>query len=106
MRTYEQKFNAAVDELSVVGIWKSNSVPPYLHLVRKLGMQPKPPHYASFLARSCWYGDMVWWCLGSANALDVLAEPAVANFHDANGGCGCRRLVRNFYGALFQARPN
>ena len=63
MSTYEQKFRAAVDELLVVGIWKSNAVPPYLHLARKLGMQPKPPHYASFwrvaVGMGIWFGS-VW----------------------------------------------
>ena len=30
------------------GVWRWNGMPPYLRLFRRLGLEPRPPYYASF----------------------------------------------------------
>lgn len=48
MDEYEKKFQAAENELRKTGIWRSNAIPPYVRLERRLGFKPRPPHYLSF----------------------------------------------------------
>ncbi len=63
MQDYKRKFDAAIDELGNAGIWKTNAVPLYTKLFRKIGMTPKPPHYVGFwqvaLGMGIWFAS-VW----------------------------------------------
>lgn len=45
---YSRRFDAAVAEMDAAGIWRSNGLPPYLKLGRKLGLEPRPPYYLPF----------------------------------------------------------
>jgi len=47
--SFEKRKEAAMQELKESGIWKSNSMPPALIILWKLGVKAKPPHYNSFL---------------------------------------------------------
>lgn len=50
MNDYKRRFEAATTEVNEAGIWSANSIPLYVRMMRKLGFQPKPPHYRSFLS--------------------------------------------------------
>jgi hypothetical protein len=45
MNDYERRYTAAMKELEATEMWRANYAPPLLLLQRKLGMQPRPPHY-------------------------------------------------------------
>ncbi|WP_376692948.1 DUF6404 family protein [Wenzhouxiangella sp. EGI_FJ10409] len=47
--SFEKRKEAAMKELKEPGIWKSNSMPPALIILWKLGVKAKPPHYNCFL---------------------------------------------------------
>lgn len=42
---YERRFLAAVLETKEAKIWFSNAIPPYVRVMRKFGLRPRPPHY-------------------------------------------------------------
>jgi len=60
MSDYQRKLDAAMKELRDAGVWKSNANPPYLRLMLKLGLTPRPPHYAAFfqivVTQGVWFG--------------------------------------------------
>jgi hypothetical protein len=53
---YARKFEAAVAEMDAAGIWRSNSLPPYLKLGRKLGFELPPPYYQPFASVAVVFG--------------------------------------------------
>lgn len=59
MSEYERKFDAAMDELTATGMWKSNVHPPALRTLRALGIKARPPHYANlwtvFAGSAAWF---------------------------------------------------
>ena len=48
MSDYETRFDAALSELEVAGIWRSNAQPPYVWVMRSVGLHPRLPHYLPF----------------------------------------------------------
>ncbi len=49
---FEAKYEKAMQELKGTPIWKSNYNPPFYKLIRRLGIQSRPPHYNTFLSNS------------------------------------------------------
>lgn len=45
MSDYVRRYAAAMRELEATEMWRANYAPPLLVLQRKMGMQPRPPHY-------------------------------------------------------------
>lgn len=66
--SFEKRKEAAIQELKESGIWKSNSMPPALLILWKLGVRARPPHYNSFLENALvmglWFaaawGALMW----------------------------------------------
>ena len=48
MSDYETRFDAALSELEVAGIWRSNAQPPYVWVMRSVDLHPRLPHYLPF----------------------------------------------------------
>ena len=46
--TFEQKYDAALKELTSTKMWRPNYLPPSHRLLRKFGLAVRPPHYYSF----------------------------------------------------------
>ncbi len=53
---YQQKLDAALAELEATGMMESNYQPPLFKKMRKLGLQPRPPHYEPTLKILLSYG--------------------------------------------------
>ena len=79
--SYTAKFEKAQTELSKTGIWKSNSNPPILIALRKLGFKVRPFHYNSFLRNfitaSMWFGCalglLLWFTMWNAQQMPISA---------------------------------
>ncbi|RUO31997.1 hypothetical protein CWE12_03125 [Aliidiomarina sedimenti] len=59
--SFEIRKQAAMQELKASGIWKSNSMPPALIILWKLGIKAKPPHYKRFMQNALPLG--VWFAV-------------------------------------------
>ena len=46
---YQRRFDAALAEMSSAGVLRSNGMPPYLRIGRKIGFEPRPLYYESFI---------------------------------------------------------
>lgn len=60
---YARRLKAAEGEIHAAGIWPSNAMPPLFRLMRKLGMQVRPPHYLPFVRAAITSGaffGVVW----------------------------------------------
>lgn len=62
---YDQKYAAALAELTQTEMWPSNYAPPLHKVQRLIGMQPRLPHCESFwrvlVGSAIWFG--VVWCI-------------------------------------------
>ncbi|WP_051303470.1 DUF6404 family protein [Psychromonas aquimarina] len=65
MVTFERRLQLAHEELQQSGIWKSNYKPVPLTLIRRMGIQIKPPHYRKFLVNFLSYAVIVATAWGS-----------------------------------------
>lgn len=70
---------AALELLAKTGIWPSNFAPPALHLLWKLGIDVRPPHFAGFAANALVtgsvfalvWGAVMWWMVWSGEGMPV-----------------------------------
>lgn len=83
---YQQKVDAALTELKATGMMQSNYQPPLFKALRKLGLQPRLPHYESPLKIVCSYGAFfgifwglfMWFFQWKSSALPVWGALTVA----------------------------
>ncbi len=81
MNDYDRKFQAAIDEATHAGIWEINANPPLIRLLKKIGLNPKPPHYGSIwttsLGLAIWFGSvwgtMMWFALWRTDDMPLTA---------------------------------
>lgn len=79
MRTFEERLIAAEEELEAAGVAPSTSKPPIIRLLRHMGVQARPPHYASFatifvafgLAFAVGWGVLMWFLYWSSRGFPV-----------------------------------
>lgn len=88
MNDYDRKYAAALDELAKTGIWRSNSNPPYLRLLRSIGQRPRPPHYQvfkrNFIGHGLWFavcwGLLMWFFFWRTTDMTILLAFVSAGF--------------------------
>ena len=80
MTEYDRRFDAAVQEMDVAGLWKINSIPPYIWFFRALRFSVRPLHYVTpwkvFIGETLFFAAL----MGFINTLFTTGDLATSVF--------------------------